>query len=551
MKSHTRTSLLLALLVGVTVLPFLGNAYLFDWDEVNFAECAREMLVSGDYYHPQVDFEPFWEKPPLFFWVQAAAMHLFGVNEFAARFPNAIVGIATVLLLAYTGRRWVDETFGALWALLWVGSLLPNFYMHSGLIDPLFNFLMVASTVAALESITSKRRWLLLSASGILLGLAVLTKGPVAILLVGTPLLVVWWRQYGWSRTMADAAIVGALSVVPFGLWLLSDRSSYGQWFMRSFIEYQLRLLTTGDAGHSGPLYYHVFVLLLGCFPASWLAFAAFRTSRRIEQLNAQSLLFATMLAVVVVVFSIVKTKIVHYSSLAYYPITFFAAQALSRWWDHPERRRWIGAIALGTIVVGAAMIATPLVLSNQQLLLSLVHDPFARSIVETARPRWTGLEWMAGALALGAAIIAIALMRRMPRPAVVTLLVGIALSVSAFLRVVAPRIQDFTQRELVEFCRRYSNRDVILHPIGFKTYVHLFYGKRRPEQSPRHYGVERSQWESFLLNGSIDRDVVFIAKRAKALDLLLRRDFVQLDDPHSAWLFLLRPRSPARGSTF
>lgn len=93
MKSHTRTSLLLALLVGVTVLPFLGNAYLFDWDEVNFAECAREMLVSGDYYHPQVDFEPFWEKPPLFFWVQAAAMHLFGVNEFAARFPNAIVGI--------------------------------------------------------------------------------------------------------------------------------------------------------------------------------------------------------------------------------------------------------------------------------------------------------------------------------------------------------------------------------------------------------------------------------------------------------------------------
>ncbi|GIV56193.1 MAG: hypothetical protein KatS3mg040_0961 [Candidatus Kapaibacterium sp.] len=551
MRSHTRTSLLLALLVGVTVLPFLGNAYLFDWDEVNFAECAREMLVSGDYYHPQVDFEPFWEKPPLFFWVQAAAMHLFGVNEFAARFPNAIVGIATVLLLAYTGRRWVDETFGALWALLWVGSLLPNFYMHSGLIDPLFNFLMVASTVAALESITSKRRWLLLCASGILLGLAVLTKGPVAILLVGTPLLLVWWRQYGWSRTMADAAIVGALSVVPFGLWLLSDRSSYGQWFMRSFIEYQLRLLTTGDAGHSGPLYYHVFVLLLGCFPASWLAFAAFRTSRRIEQLNAQSLLFATMLAVVVVVFSIVKTKIVHYSSLAYYPITFFAAQALHRWWYHPEQRRWIGAIALGTIMVGTAMIATPLVLSSQQLLLSLVHDPFARSIVETARPRWTGLEWMAGALALGAAIIAIALMRRMPRPAVVTLLVGIALSVSAFLRVVAPRIQDFTQRELVEFCRRYSDRDVILHPTGFKTYVHLFYGKRRPEQSPRHYGVERSQWESFLLNSSVDRDVVFIAKRAKALDLLRRRDFVQLDDPHSAWLFLLRPRSTARGSTF
>ncbi|RMF35317.1 MAG: hypothetical protein D6747_02835, partial [Chlorobiota bacterium] len=288
-----------------------------------------------------------------------------------------------------------------------------------------------------------------------------------------------------------------------------------------------------------------------GCFPASWLAFGAFRPNRRIEQVEAQSLLFATMLAVVVVVFSIVKTKIVHYSSLAYYPITFFAAQVLYRWWCNPGRQRWIGSIALGTIMVGAAMVTTPLVLSNQQLLLSLIHDPFARSIVEITRPRWTGVEWAPGALAIGAAIIALALMRRMPRPAVVTLLVGLALSVSAFLRVVAPRIQDFTQRELVEFCRRYSNRDVILHPIGFKTYVHLFYGKRRPEQSPRSYGIERAQWESFLLNGAVDRDVVFIAKRAKALDLLRRRDFVELDDPHSAWLFLLRPRSKATASTF
>lgn len=53
----------LIVLVAGTVLPFLGNTYLFDWDEVNFAECAREMLVSGDYLHPQIDFEPFWEKP--------------------------------------------------------------------------------------------------------------------------------------------------------------------------------------------------------------------------------------------------------------------------------------------------------------------------------------------------------------------------------------------------------------------------------------------------------------------------------------------------------
>ena len=534
----------LIVLVAGTVLPFLGNTYLFDWDEVNFAECAREMLVSGDYLHPQIDFEPFWEKPPFFFWLQAASMHLFGVNEFAARFPNAIVGLATIVLLALVGRRWLDGTFGLLWAMVWVGSLLPNFYMHTGLIDPLFNLLMFAAIVAAYESIESQRRWILISTSGILIGLAVLTKGPVAIVLVGVPFLVLWWKHFGWMKIATDVLIIGVLSLLPFGLWLLSDQSAYGQWFTRSFAEYQLRLLTTQDAGHGGPFYYHILVLLLGCFPASWLALSTLRKTGRIESLANQTLLMATLLGVVIVVFSIVKTKIVHYSSLAYYPITFFAAQVLYRWWMNPHRAWWLNTLITGAIILSGVMIATPLVLSNKQLLLSLVHDQFARSIIETARPHWKGIEWSAGALLLSAAIVALFLHKRMPRPAFIVLTVGIALSISAFLRVVAPRIGDFTQRELVEFCRRYSNRDVILHPIGFKTYVHLFYGKRRPEQSPRAYGIERSRWESFLLSGRVDRDVVFIAKRAKALDLLRRPDLVQLDDPQSAWLFLLRPRT-------
>lgn len=532
----------LIILVAGTVLPFLGNTYLFDWDEVNFAECAREMLVSGDYLHPQIDFEPFWEKPPLFFWLQAASMHLFGVNEFAARFPNAIIGLATVVLLAFIGRRWVDGTFGILWAMVWVGSLLPNFYMHTGLIDPLFNLLMFAAIVTAYESIESKRRWILIGSSGILIGLAVLTKGPVAILLVGVPLLVLWWKHFRWKRIAKDATLIGVLSLLPFGLWLLSDQSAYGQWFTRSFAEYQLRLLTTQDAGHGGPFYYHILVLLLGCFPASWLALSTLRKTGRIESLANQTLLMATLLGVVIVVFSIVKTKIVHYSSLAYYPITFFAVQVLYRWWMNPHRAWWFNIFITGAFILSGVMIATPLVLSNKPLLLSLVHERFARSIIETAHPHWKGIEWLAGALLLCAAFIALFLRIRMPRPAFVALIIGIALSISAFLRVVAPRIGDFTQRELVEFCRRYSNRDVILHPIGFKTYVHLFYGKRRPDQSPRAHGIERSQWESFLLNGHVDRDVVFIAKRAKALDLLRRPDLVQLDDPQSAWLFLLRP---------
>ena len=80
-------------------IPFLGKVHLFDWDEVNFAESAREMLLTGNYLTVQINFQPFWEKPPLFFWLQALSMYVFGVSEFAARLPNALVGVINLLVV--------------------------------------------------------------------------------------------------------------------------------------------------------------------------------------------------------------------------------------------------------------------------------------------------------------------------------------------------------------------------------------------------------------------------------------------------------------------
>jgi len=74
------------IIASLLFIPFLGSVHLFDWDEINFAESAREMIVTGDYNTVRIDFEPFWEKPPLFIWMQALSMKIFGINEFAAVF---------------------------------------------------------------------------------------------------------------------------------------------------------------------------------------------------------------------------------------------------------------------------------------------------------------------------------------------------------------------------------------------------------------------------------------------------------------------------------
>ena len=134
----------------------------------------------------QIDFEPFPEKPPLFFWLQVISMKIFGINEFSARFPNIICGIFSLVLLYYLGRQLYGHRFGLLWILTYGAAILPFFYFKSGMIDPWFN-LFIFSGIAWFifyldpEKAGARIRNIVLSA--IFFGLAVLTKGPVALLI--------------------------------------------------------------------------------------------------------------------------------------------------------------------------------------------------------------------------------------------------------------------------------------------------------------------------------------------------------------------------------
>ena len=138
-RSNFRLQIIIAISAALLFIPFLGGVHLFDWDEINFAESAREMISSGDYLNVQIDYTSFWEKPPLFIWMQVLSMKLFGINEFAARFPNAVCGIATLLVLYNIGRRLYNNRFGLIWVVCHGLAWLPFVYFKSGIIDPWFN----------------------------------------------------------------------------------------------------------------------------------------------------------------------------------------------------------------------------------------------------------------------------------------------------------------------------------------------------------------------------------------------------------------------------
>ena len=108
MKS-SRTIIIIIITGFVILLPFVGRVPLFDWDEINFAEAAREMIVRHNYLQITINYTPFYEKPPLYLWLQASSMLIFGINEFAARFPNVLFGISSLIILYSWGKKIKDH----------------------------------------------------------------------------------------------------------------------------------------------------------------------------------------------------------------------------------------------------------------------------------------------------------------------------------------------------------------------------------------------------------------------------------------------------------
>lgn len=529
------------LMLGAATLfiPFIGNCNLFDWDEVNFAECAREMLVTGNYAQVQIAYHPFWEKPPLFIWMQAGSMKLFGVSEFSARFPNAACGVLTLLSVYFIGKHLHSKKLGWLWALMMASALLPHFYFKSGIIDPWFNLFILISLYLSFVFLSNQAYKKINTAllAGLALGLAVLTKGPVALLVSGLSIFIylIWTSQLKqlWSRPM----LVFILSTLLVSVsWFVIEWLSGHEAVVQEFIQYQIRLFKTEDSGHSGPLLYHAIVLLIGCFPVSFLFLMAYRKS---SQGAEKEVVFRKMLLalfwVVLILFSLVKTKIIHYSSLCYFPLSYIAAlglnKNLSEFTFKPLLRM---AYALITLLLGAAFVLLGFVETFKQQLISSdwIQDPFAKQCL-AAQVHWSGFEFLLGLLfLLGCAFIYFGLKTR-SFSRIMTGSVMNVVFINLAILVLVPKIEAYTQRASIDFYRSCSLQPSYIETRGFKSYAYLFYSKRKPEDyrnadqirfveaqldDMEKRGYQRLTSHAlanlvWLENGQIDRPAFIVAK--------------------------------------
>lgn len=493
---------ILALAAVWLYIPFIGGVSLFDWDEINFAEISREMIMTGDYLNIQVNYQPFFEKPPFFFWLQALCMKVYGVNEFAARLPNALLGIFVLVFLFKLGSRWVDRRFGVLWALSYMGSILPALYHKSGIIDPWFNLFIFTSIITWHTGVKhgNATKWFLLS--GVLSAMAVLTKGPVGPLLVGFTIsgMRLWSGQRAYLTLKAILLFILANLFVA-GIWFGINWYVNGPDLIMAFIKYQAELLTKSVGGHKGFPGYHFVVTLIGVFPASIFALGAFRKKADDEAQDIFTLrqLMILLTAIVLVLFSIVQSKIVHYSSLAYYPVSFLSAWVISRHLDQLSAfRKWQKPVFVSVaFIMLIALLLLPIAgLNMDWIKTNMKFDAFTRGTLD-AQVNWGWMDFIPALWFVGGLFIFYRLFKKQRvAAAFVSLFATIGLFVTIALVFFIGKIERYSQYAAVEFCRSVEGKEAEIKTIGFKTYLPYFYAKK-PKPDPET-GTER--WKKFYI---------------------------------------------------
>ena len=547
----------------ILVFPSVGCFNLFDWDEINFAESSREMIVSNNFFQVMINFEPFHEKPPLYFWLQVISMKIFGVSSFSARLPNAVLCIIFPVILFNIGSRLKNKTFGWIWSLIFLGGLLPNLYFRTGIIDPYFNLFIFISIYFFFQSVsTSKVKNVFLS--GLFSGLAILTKGPVGLLIVLLSCSIYSFsarEKISWKKIFIFIFTV----IIVSSPWYMIELINKGPWFLIEFIKYQIELFSKPVAGHQQPVFYHFVVVLFGCVPFSLFAL------RNIFKDSKSDLRFEKMMRIcfwtVLILFTIVRTKIVHYSSMAYVPLSFLGSIEI---YKIIKGKRFSKGIKLFLFLL-SSFISTVLslfiyLLIYQKDIIMIISDDIQLRTLLNLNLLWQGWEWAIPLIIVFASLLWFIKFKFNPLKylAIYSILIGLSFSLISLF--IIPKIEFAIQGTAVAFYEDISKEKKYLTTVGFKSYAPYFYSEvdhlnkvdklyqKKSDILKKYFSssslndlnrLQKNKFNghvlSWLIHGDVDRTVYFVSKKSKPILLLQNAKNLELIKDQAGYQFYKR----------
>jgi 4-amino-4-deoxy-L-arabinose transferase-like glycosyltransferase len=363
-KTRKRRIVYLLAVMAASYLFFfyhLGSYSLKEPDEGRYAEIPREMVEQGDYVVPHLNYVRWFEKPPLLYWVTAASYKAFGISEWSFRYPNALAAMSCVLMIYLFVSRWFGHEVGRLSSLILSSSFGFFATGHIVTMDMLFSVLLFGGLLCFYQYYRDKKQ-LFLYLFFAALGLAVLAKGPVALIITGVTIFFFLYfeKKLVLLRDMVRVKPLLLFTIIAASWFIFLSFRETG-FFQLFFVDQNiLRFLTTKHK-RSGPLYYFIPVLFGGLFPWSIFIPRAVVTLWRTEALR----LFFIWSLVVFVFFSISGSKLPTYILPIFPAISVILACLFGREWrsrvpPKPELIVYVAfflCLALGGFACGSGML--------------------------------------------------------------------------------------------------------------------------------------------------------------------------------------------------
>jgi len=326
-------ALLLFVLSLILLLINLDKPMIYILDEAKNAECAREMLVSGNYVVPYFNGQIRTDKPPLHYFFMVWAYKMFGVSAFSARFFSAVFGALTILISFLFCNRFLNEKAAWWSALVLLSSLHFNFQMRLSVPDPYLIFFMTGSFMCFYAFLIEKKKlwlWLMYAC----FGLGLLTKGPIALALPGLIMLVflIISRRLSWSLMWSFQIPAGLaiMLIIALPWYWLNYEETNGVWTEGFFLKHNLKRYSDTMEGHGGFFLLPLIMVIIGLLPLGIFCIQAmfFAWKNRAKE----ALLFCLCVVLgIIIFFSFSQTKLPNYTAPAYPFVAILIAYLLSK----------------------------------------------------------------------------------------------------------------------------------------------------------------------------------------------------------------------------
>ncbi len=267
----------IALVSGLALLaflPFLGSTGMFDPTDSFFIESAREMLEKHHFSAPLMNYEPWLDKPAFHFWMIILCFKCFGLNEFAGRLPSALSGILEVVATYVLSRQLLSRRQALLSAVVLMSAPLFAIVGRVSLTDETLSLFLTTTLLSLAIALIKRTRGILIPAY-LALALAILTKGPFALCLVGL-ITLCYLAVTNFRRILKSAwelkPIPGLLCLVvlnlPYYVWAHID--TQGAFASAFFLRQNIGRMV-GVLNHVREFWWYVPIALAGFFPWSLL----------------------------------------------------------------------------------------------------------------------------------------------------------------------------------------------------------------------------------------------------------------------------------------